>query len=146
MAGTFLTFLACIALLVISLLHLYWLTGGYWPGTDASSLMQKVVGHTPTGRMPSPVSILGVTLVLLFGAGLLAIRLGWIPAFFPPPLIRGATWTLAGVFLLRGLGGYLDHRLRPGIVGTPYETLNRWVYSPLAMAIGLATLGGLLLE
>ena len=146
MVGTLLTLLAFTALLVLALLHLYWMSGGYWPGTDAASLMQRVIGHTPTGRMPHPLGTLGVALGLLCGAAVLALRLGWIPPYLPSPLIHVAAWTLACVFLLRGAGGYLDHRLRPGILGTPYEHLNRWVYSPLAMAIGMATLGGLLLE
>ena len=44
----------------------------------------------------------------------------------------------ACIFLLRGTLGFVEARFRPGIVGTPYQRLSRWIYSPLSLWLGWA--------
>ncbi|MEO1170674.1 MAG: DUF3995 domain-containing protein, partial [Myxococcota bacterium] len=49
-----------------------------------------------------------------------------------------APWLVGGVFLLRGIGGYLEGFARPECLTLPYGFWNRTLYSPLCL--GLATL------
>ena len=130
------------ALLNISLLHVYWAVGGKWPGRDEASLAQTVVGTTPGDRMPGALATLVVAVALATGAALVAWAGGWLPSFgLPTRLLMTLTWVLAAVFMLRGLFGFFEVYLRPGIVGTPYARWNVRLYSPLCL--GLAAVAAL---
>ncbi len=117
-------------------LHVYWARGGYWPGTDTQSLLARVVGVSPSGTMPGPAACLVVTTLLSVAALIPLALLGWVP--LPWPLI--AAYGCAAVLILRGVLGYVDHLLRPGIVETPFFRLNRWLYSPLCLLLGSSML------
>lgn len=105
-----------IVLLGICFLHLYWAGGGLWPGKNRRDLSARVIGDR---AMPG-------TIPCLLVAG--AIVLG--PWFFPR--------LSASALLLRGALGFFEARFRPGIIGTPYQTLSRWIYSPLSLWLGYA--------
>jgi hypothetical protein len=122
-------------LTAIAGLHAYWGLGGVWPGRDATSLAQTVVGRTPGGRMPGMAACLGVAAAILSGCALLlAVSLGRLSGL-TANLIRIAYLVFTAVFVLRGLAGFA-----PGVwrrsAGTPFVRLNTRLYSPLCLAIG----------
>jgi hypothetical protein len=41
------------------------------------------------------------------------------------------------VLVLRGLEGFVDVRLRPATVGSPFARLNVLIYSPLCLVLAL---------
>lgn len=112
MYGIYLIFLA------LGAVHVYWGLGGLWPGRDSRSLADFVIGREP---MPGPRACIVVAAVLVLG-----------PLLAPGPMALG--------LLLRGAGGYVDHLLRPEIVGSRYEKLNRILYSPLCLLLALGLL------
>ncbi|MFK7999091.1 MAG: DUF3995 domain-containing protein [Polyangiales bacterium] len=127
-------------------LHVYWARGGFWPGTDAQSFLEHVVGSSPSGATPSPAACLAVAFLLSIAACLPLALVGWVQLPFLSLLIAGvplvlmAGYVCGGVLLLRGLFGYVDHRVRPAIRKTPFFRLNRVLYSPLCLLIGSAML------
>lgn len=127
-------------------LHVYWARGGFWPGTDARSFLEHVVGASPSGATPSPAACLAVAFLLSVAACIPLVLVGWLRlpyATLPianTPLVQLAAYVCGGVLLLRGLFGYVDHRVRPAIRKTPFFRLNRVLYSPLCLLIGSAML------
>ncbi|MFT5358980.1 MAG: hypothetical protein ACI9KE_006222 [Polyangiales bacterium] len=118
-------------------LHVYWARGGLWPGTDPRSLLEHVVGASPSAETPSPAACLVVAGLLSVAACLPLALLGWVP--MPMQLAEWvglAAYGCAGVLLLRGLYGYVDHRVRPATLETPFFRLNRVLYSPLCLLLG----------
>jgi len=107
---------AWLILVSLSLLHLYWAVGGLWPGKDRRELAAKIIGDRP---MPGSIPCLVVAVALLIG-----------PWRYPQ--------LAACVFLLRGTLGLVEARFRPSIIGTPYQQLSRWIYSPLSLWLGWA--------
>lgn len=139
--------LAGASLVTIAGLHVYWGLGGHWPGTDEPSLTATVVGPTPDGRMPGLGACSVVAALLLAAAALLALARGWVSvdAGQPPWIATAGTLGAAAVLLARGVGGLFERRLRPAIVGLPYDRLNRRVYSPLCLVLAGALFASALL-
>ena len=126
---------ASAVLALIAGIHLYWAAGGRWPGRDERSLAETVVGTTPGGRMPGPAACVAVA-ELFSAAGLLPlVASGLLPLPLPARLVHLGLGGAALVFGLRGVFGFFDHLLRPGIVGLPFHRLNRRLYSPLCLAL-----------
>jgi hypothetical protein len=121
----------------LAALHAHWALGGFWPGHDAESLARTVVGGPPGMRGPGPGATWGVVLVLLGAAAtsLGAAGVVWLPA--PAALVRGAAQLGVAVLVLRGLEGFVDVRLRPATVGSPFARLNVLIYSPLCLVLAL---------
>lgn len=131
------------ALVAIAGLHVYWGLGGFWPGHDAASLVDMVVGARPGTPVPPLWACLFVAICLLLPAvssWMIAYRatsamptlLAWIPA--------AALWFSALVFLARGLSTYLSP-LVLSARGTAFYELDRMLYAPLCLglAAGLVT-------
>jgi hypothetical protein len=130
---------AAAAFLAIAGLHAYWALGGFWPGRDADSLARTVVGGRPGMRGPGPAATWAVVIVLL-GAAVTALAAGGLVALpIPGAWVHGAARLGALVLLLRGLEGFVDARLRPDTVGSPFARLNVVLYSPLCLALSLLT-------
>jgi hypothetical protein len=123
------------AFVALAGLHVYWGFGGRWPGTDEETLVAKVVG-TPAGtRMPGPLACLGVAALLVAAAVLVLSARRLLETGFPSVLTTGGAWAVAGVMLLRGVGGFFHTVIRPETRGTPFAKLNRVLYSPLCLAL-----------
>ncbi len=131
------------SLVAISGLHVYWCLGGVFPAKKREDLGPTVVGGPRGMKMPSaPITVLVAGLFL--GAGIVPlVASGVVPFAAPAALVKVATLGMAGVFLARGLYGYVDRKLRPETVGTPFEMLNRRVYSPLCLALAVLTVASL---
>ena len=125
-------------LAAVAFLHLYWATGGRWPGRDEASLARTVVGTANEAMPPS-----AVTLVVTVAIGAVAVVPPWtaglvdvpgdarLPAWVPV----AACLTGSAVFGLRGIVG-LTPRWRRAMPCEPFVRLNRRVYSPLCLALG----------
>jgi hypothetical protein len=124
----------------IALLHAYWAVGGLWPGHDRDSLARAVVGGPPGMAFPGAAATWAVVLVLAAAAVVVLAAAGLltVPAV-PPAWARGAAWLGAAVLLGRGLAGFVDTRLRPETVGSPFARLNVVIYSPLCLALAALT-------
>lgn len=126
-----------IALLLtaISLLHVYWGTGGAWPGSDAASCAKAVIGSAGVDKMPGPVACFGVALVIFATALLALAQAGLVVTPFPAGLIRLAMLGVMLVFILRGIAGFIP-RLRRFAPEEPFARLDRQYYSPLCLMLG----------
>ncbi len=132
--------LSGVVLAGIAALHAHWALGGLWPGHDAESLASTVIGGPGTTRLPSRAATLLVALALGCSAALVLRAGGWISVdALPDSLARAGGWIVAGVLLLRGLGGFFEVFLRSSIVGTPYAYWNRVLYSPLCLGLSALT-------
>ncbi len=131
-----------VVLAIIAALHIYWGLGGFWPGTDAASLVDKVVGAPPGTPVP-PLWACGVVAACVMvpaWAGLTLSRV--VPDVLPKSVTwiwSAALWGAAIVFLLRGLSTYVSPLLQ-STKGTEFYALDRAVYAPLCLFLGTALL------
>ena len=115
-------------------LHIYWATGGVWPGTDEKSCARTVAGFRGIEKMPSIPETITVA-ILLSAAALLALVLGvgndMLPAWLLVALGAAASLVFAG----RGVAGYLPawRRLTPEM---PFAAYDVRYYSPLCLTLG----------
>lgn len=126
----------------VALLHLYWAFGGLWPGQSEAQLVRMVVG-VDHGRMPPR----GLTIAV---AGAIALAGLWPALYLAGPaspiplwLARLGMGALAAIFLARGAFSYLPWAWREQR-DLPFYRLNRRIYAPLILAIGLGYLSLLL--
>ena len=126
---------------ILALLHLAWALGSRWPAKTESDLAAHVLGTGSQGSMPPPLACVVVTIALSSAALLPLSTLGWVTLPLSPALERTLLWVVVGVFTVRGLYGYVDHRVRPETQSSPFVRLNRRFYSPLCLSLaGLAAL------
>ena len=136
--------LASVVLLLIGLLHIHWAAGGFWPAPSRYMLSATVVGTRIGGPMPPALLTVGMAAVLMVAAFLPLAIAGLVILPMPLAMVRALAWVMGLVLLARGIGGFFETRLRPIIVGTPYERLNRHYYSPLSTLLGLLVITVLL--
>jgi hypothetical protein len=136
--STLLAFLVSLALMGLAGLHIYWGVGGFWPGTDETSLVEHVVGRTPDMKAPSFVACISVATALIAVVGIIMLRLngGWVP--YPWSFVPSiGLFVAAAVFVLRGVAGFAPP-VTDYAKGTPFYDLNLILYSPLCIVIGAA--------
>ncbi|KQV55322.1 MULTISPECIES: DUF3995 domain-containing protein [unclassified Caulobacter] len=121
-------------LFLLAAIHLYWGSGGRWPGHDEASMVEHVVGRTRGMKAPGLLASAAVALALATGGGLV------LATIFPPPpfesWLQTARWILFAVFAGRGVATYVPSVFRYA-EGTPFSRLNRRAYGPLCLAIAL---------
>ena len=130
-----LAFALIAVLLALSALHLYWGFGGRWPGHDAASLREMVVGSRGQ-HMPGLGPSAGVACALA-AAALVVVLKHWPVAPWQGWIITAGYVVLIAVFGLRGLATYVTPIFEYAR-GTAFVDLNRQMYSPLCLAIALA--------
>ena len=117
-------------------LHIAWARGRYWPADDERSLVNMVVGRADMARMPPRTLTYVVAGVLIIG-GLCALTLGFEPEGPVGNVLAYLGAGYCGIFLLRGLLGYLPPwRSRHPV--EPFPTLDKMFYSPACILIGEA--------
>ncbi|WP_438021863.1 DUF3995 domain-containing protein [Sorangium sp. So ce233] len=130
-------------LAALAAVHVYWGLGGAWPGDARHEKVEVVVGLPKGSPFPSLSACLLVAFLLASAAALvLAQRYGL--DVLPASLLRLGVWTVVLVLGARGLGGFVDARLRPATRDLPYHRMNRLVYSPLSLAVAAAVAGAAL--
>lgn len=118
--------------LLLAGLHFYWGVGGFWPGNDADSLRERVVG-THSGPMFGFAACAAVAAALLGAAAVVLTR--HAVAFPTPAWLAAAGYgALILVFVARGAAPYLTSVFEYSR-GTPFFDLNRFYYAPLCLII-----------
>jgi hypothetical protein len=130
--SSFAAALVAVCLLVLAFLHVHWGFGGSWPARTSAQLGPMVAGTPPSDAMPNLLACLIVAGLLVTAAGLVTLA-GFTPE--PSWVWRVGSAGVGVVLLLRGLGGYLDGRLRPATREQPFYALNRRIYSPLCLTL-----------
>jgi hypothetical protein len=125
--------LAALGLSALAGLHCTWATGSTWPFGSAEALSDKVVGR-PSEPPPSPAACLGVAASLAVAAGLVAGH----PRRRPGVSRAGSTGVVAvlsvrGAFGMAGRTDLLVH----GSTSPAFRARDRWVYSPVCLALAL---------
>lgn len=124
--------LVFIPLLALFFAHMLWALGSTWPVTSREQLARTVIGRSGEAQMPSRWWSLGVAFFLGI-AGLVALGLS-DPSPMPALTMMGAV--LALVFLVRGALGFMP-KWQSRHTTEPFAGLDRRVYSPLSLFIGL---------
>lgn len=129
---------AAAVLAALGLLHLVWAAGLPWPLPNRTALALTVVGDAKQ-RMPGRGATIVVAGLLLFASlWVLSLRGVVVPELPAGPVRASITWGMVAVFALRGVGGFMEVRLRPSIIGTPYLRWSLRLYSPLSAALATA--------
>lgn len=118
--------LACIACL-----HLMWAIGFWIPIKDEEQLAKAVVGSRGITRMPGAVACAVVTLALAFATVL--------PHLANYPGRSVLMLGISVVFLARGVATYTP-QWRRRVPEEPFASLDRSLYGPLCVAIGIGYL------
>ncbi|HEV7319570.1 MAG TPA: DUF3995 domain-containing protein [Ensifer sp.] len=137
-----LTIIAVLIFLVlggIAGLHAYWATGGLWPCRDEASLVRTVVGTKHRSVMP-PAWLAWIVSVLILVAALLPLSVTpFLAGVLPPALTYCGLTVLTAIFCARGLLAFSAafHRRHSA---EPFATLDRRIYGPLCLSIGIGYL------
>lgn len=123
---------ATLTLTGLAALHAYWARGGRWPGVDAASLGETVVG--PGAKLPPAPAVWAVASLLAGSAAAMATTM---TGRGPRRLALKMTWATGGVLLARGAIG-LPLSLVRGL-DTRFGRLDASIYSPLCLALGAAS-------
>jgi hypothetical protein len=138
MAGAvlLLALLVATTLAALSALHVFWACGGRLGWLAA---LPEVDGK-PLFR-PSTLATLGVAVLLVLAAALVAVTGGlWpAPAAVPGGVLRGLTFALAAVLALRAVGDFRLVGFFKRVRGTRFARLDSLVYSPLCALLAVAT-------
>ncbi len=124
---------------LLMLLHVYWALGGHWPGRDLKSMVDTVVG-APVSAAPGPVACALVAILLGLAGALVVGTVVVDSVVVDSVVVDVGAIGVAVVFLLRGLIGFVDMRLRPSTKGSRFARLNVVLYSPLCLALGTLAL------
>jgi len=121
-------------LLAIAGLHLMWGLGSSFPFEDRERLADAVVG---ADDVPPRAACFAVAAALLAGATALAGRF-----VFPARLRAMVLRAMVVIFGVRGVLGLLGltHLISPGSTSPTFRQRDRAFYSPLTLALALATL------
>jgi len=130
--------LLALVLLIIAGLHALWGLRIWWPATDERALALLSAGFAGRVKMPPPLACFAVAGALTGAASLTLSIIGILPfgTLLVPRILLGLA---ALVFLARGMAAYTAPwaRLTPS---QPFRSLDRRVYGPLCLAIGLGLL------
>lgn len=121
-------------LVALALLHLYWMVRGVGTGTAVPTRTDG----TPLFR-PGRVASLTVALALGAAALLVLLRARLIDLGLPLVMVRLGTWGVAVAFAARTVGDFHFVGLFKSVRGTPFARWDDRLFTPLCLAIALAT-------
>ncbi len=124
-------------LVAIAALHAAWALGWYWPGGSERELAEYVLSSGERrqldGGLP-PAALTWAVALALAGAAAIVRAVG---TGARSRALRGAAWSVAAVFLARGVV-FLPSDVIGGLDDS-YERLDLTLYSPLCLALALGT-------
>ncbi len=128
---TWLELILCVVLAAIAIIHAAWAIGLWVPIRDEARLVRAVVGAQGATRMPGPIPC------ALVASGLLIVIMS-ITA--EPSASRSAILIGAGLVLaVRGALAWIPFWRRMTPV-EPFATLDRHVFGPLSLLLGVGIL------
>ncbi len=126
-----LAFLLTIGVGAVAVIHLMWALGSHWPEASEEALVRAVVGD---GRRRMPPAWQSVAVAILLVA--MAFWPWYAVGRIHDPLVLAGSYTVAGVFVARGIAGY-SMRWRSHFKEEPFATRNRRYYSPYCLLLGI---------
>lgn len=126
-----------VVLAVIAALHVYWGFGGLWPAADLRSLIDTVIGDPRMTEMPSR-SLTLVIAGLIFAAGAFALTANLQAPRLFRVFFKIAIATIAIVFVVRGVSGYVLPESVRARLSEPFATYDQLYYAPLCLLLGAA--------
>jgi Protein of unknown function (DUF3995) len=127
-------FLLFVGVGAVAVIHALWGLGSNWPEADEEALARSVVGDGRR-RMPSTWQCFAVAGILTLVALWPFVMLGRDDE----PWVLAVTFTIAGVFVVRGLAGY-SPRWRSHFHDEPFATRDKRYYSPYSLLMGVSYL------
>jgi hypothetical protein len=116
-------------------LHVHWGIGG----VGGPSVALPEVDGRPL-FIPSRFACFAVAAALAGASYLLLSRGGVVSSPFPAPWIQAGTLGVGAVFVLRAIGDFRVCGFFKRVHGTPFAVWDTRLFSPLSLAIGLASL------
>lgn len=112
-------------------LHCIWATGSSWPLPSRAALSDRVPGSS-SQTSPSGPACLAVAALLMSAAALVDGH----PRGHPRIARLGSTGVVA-VLTARGVPGMVGRTdlLAPGSTSAAFRSRDRWIYSPVALAL-----------
>lgn len=124
-----------VILLLLSAVHLYWMTGG----RAGASIAVPSRGSEPLVRPGRAAT--GIVMLALAAAAWLVIELGgWTRIVYSDPWLRCGGPLLGAVFLLRGVGDFRWLGLFKRCKDTPFARWDTRLYTPLCLLLGATIL------
>ena len=120
---------------LLSALHVVWAFGGRL----ANGSVIPVVEGKPVFR-PSVAITLVVAALRAAAALVVVVRAGVILSCFTPHLATLAAAVLGSILVLRAIGDFRLVGLFKSVRSTAFAQWDSWLYSPLSLALGIATL------
>ncbi len=126
-------------LVALAALHVVWLRSP-WPLADRVAFRRTVLGRPEAIGDPGPAPTLVVTALLLAAAWIALARGAGAPWPFPAWMLRWGSRVAGGVLVLRGVAGLAQAFAVPRWTTPEFAFWSGRLYSPLALALGLALL------
>jgi len=131
------TFYIFIVMSLIAKIHMYWMQGGLWPGSNAQDLIDKVIGQG--NKFPSTLSCLFVTIVFIVMALFPLLVYLKVDIGLSPEAIKYMYLFFAIIFLVRASSMLLKFLEKKAT--SIFVNYNRKYYSPLCFSLFLAYFG-----
>jgi hypothetical protein len=124
--------LLAIIFAAIALPHFYWALGG---STSSMAAIPTVNGK----QAFTPSAFATVMVALAFVAAVLVAlgQIGFLGTLIPHWIFRAGLFVISVMFLLRAIGEFRLVGFFKTLTGTPFATMDTWVYSPLCLAIAV---------
>ena len=123
----------------IALIHLGWAAGVTWPYVDGAGLARAVVGARNIKAMPTPAACIAAAAAIAVAGVWPLVLEGFVRSPLPPRWTWATGALIAIIFLVRGVAPYVPawRALTPEF---PFAALDRWIYGPLCLSVGVGYL------
>jgi hypothetical protein len=128
-----------VVLAAIAALHLVW-TRSPWPLSTREAFARTVLGEAGAARLPSTAASCVVAALLLVTALIALAQAGLARWPLPAWTLRWGAFVSGGVLALRGVAGIAQAIFAPAATPPEFTVWSGWLYSPLALALGLVLL------
>jgi Protein of unknown function (DUF3995) len=126
-------FAVCGIFILLALWHFHMATFGLAGGESAAVPSS---GGKPLFT-PTPAMTAAVGVILLLVAALVAATAGLLSAHQPPRMLAWLCCGLALGLLARAVGDFQYLGFFKSVRGTPFATMDTWLYSPLCLLLAL---------
>lgn len=117
----------------IALLHFYWALGGSASGISAIPTVEGKQAFTPSAFGTVLVAFAFVAAVLV-----VAGQFGYLGGLVPQWIYRTGLFVISVLFLLRAIGEFRLVGFFKSVTGTPFASMDTWVFSPLCLFIAVS--------